>query len=147
VQQELIVQIHRTAIWPVVVTVDGNISKTTKTDFIDRDGSYIILIQDGNLERCKAEIKWLIEDQNQSFIRFWNSEARFVVTGANEFTMSQQANIFNYFSKLILYNCIVINQQHYVTETKYSRPINFSDADTGMKLAVYTWFPYQSSDL
>jgi archaellum component FlaG (FlaF/FlaG flagellin family) len=55
VQQELIAEIHRNAIWPVVVIVDGNISKTTKTNFIDRDGSYIILIEDGNLERFRAE--------------------------------------------------------------------------------------------
>jgi len=55
VQQELIVEIHRTAIWPVVVTVDGSISKTTKTDFIDRGGSYIILIPVGNLRSFVAE--------------------------------------------------------------------------------------------
>ena len=30
---------HRNSIWPVVVTVDGNISKSDKTDFIVRDGS------------------------------------------------------------------------------------------------------------
>src|SRR5215475_13179339 len=56
VQQELIAEIHRTAIWPVVVTVDGNISKPNKTDFIDRDGSYIILIPDGNWKSLKDEI-------------------------------------------------------------------------------------------
>jgi hypothetical protein len=56
VQEELIVEIHRTAIWPVVVTVDGNISETTKTDFIDGDGSYIILIPYGNLESFLAKI-------------------------------------------------------------------------------------------
>jgi len=48
VQQELIAEIHRTSIWPVDVTVDGNISIPEKSDFIDRDGSYIILIADGN---------------------------------------------------------------------------------------------------
>jgi archaellum component FlaG (FlaF/FlaG flagellin family) len=42
VQQELVEEIHRISIWPVVVIVDGNISKPYKTDFIDRDGSYII---------------------------------------------------------------------------------------------------------
>ena len=41
VQQELIAEIQRTSIWPVVVTVDGNISQYNKTDFIDGDGSYI----------------------------------------------------------------------------------------------------------
>ena len=44
VQQELIAEIHRIADWPVVVTVDGNISKPDKTDITDRDGSSIILI-------------------------------------------------------------------------------------------------------
>ena len=76
VQQELIAEIHRTAIWPVVVTVDGNISEITKTDFIDRGGSYIILIPDGNLKSFKAEIRGLAGGQNLSFTRFWNSEAR-----------------------------------------------------------------------
>ena len=47
IQQELIAEIQRSSIWPVVVTVDGNISKYYKTDFIDGDGSYIILIQMG----------------------------------------------------------------------------------------------------
>ena len=42
VQQELISEIQQTPIWSVVVTGDGNISKPDETDFIDRDGSYII---------------------------------------------------------------------------------------------------------
>ena len=42
VQQELIGKIQRTAIWPVVVIIGGNISRPDETDFIDRDGSYII---------------------------------------------------------------------------------------------------------
>jgi hypothetical protein len=28
----------------------------------------------------------------------------------------------------------------------YSRPTNVNDVDTGMKLGVYTMFPYQSSE-
>jgi hypothetical protein len=60
VQQELIAEIHRTAIWPVVVTVDGNIIKSNKTDFIDRDGSYIILIPDGNIKSIIVEILGLV---------------------------------------------------------------------------------------
>jgi len=40
-QQELIAEIHRTAMWSVVVTVDSNISMPEESDFIDRDGSYI----------------------------------------------------------------------------------------------------------
>jgi hypothetical protein len=47
VQQELIAEIHRTAIGPVIVTADGKISKAEKTDYIDTDGTYIILIPDG----------------------------------------------------------------------------------------------------
>jgi hypothetical protein len=39
VQQELIAEIHRTAIWPVVVTVYGNITKPKRTEFIDNIGS------------------------------------------------------------------------------------------------------------
>jgi hypothetical protein len=60
VQQELIAEIHRTSLWPVVVTVDGNISIPEKTDFIDKDGNYIILIPDGNIESFKAEFKGLV---------------------------------------------------------------------------------------
>jgi len=50
VQQELIAEIHRNSIWPVVVTVDGNIRKPNETDCIDRNGSYIILIPDGDIK-------------------------------------------------------------------------------------------------
>jgi hypothetical protein len=50
VQQEQIAEIHRTLVWPVVVNVGGYISIPVDTDFIDRDGSYIILIPDGNIE-------------------------------------------------------------------------------------------------
>jgi hypothetical protein len=145
VQKELIAEIHRTAIWPVVVTVDGNISKANKTDFIDRDGSYIILIPDGNFESVKGEMEGLAVDQNK-FTRFWNSEAWFVVTGKNEFSKPQQTDIFEYFSKFRIYNCIIVIQERYVKEIDNSRPINFNDMDTDMKLVVYTWFPYQSSD-
>ena len=115
-QQELIAEIHRTAIWPVVVTVDGNISKTTKTDFIDRDGSYIILIPDGNLKSFQAELKGLPVDQEFNHTGFWNSAARFVVAGKNEFTKSQQIDICDYFSKFRIYNCIIISQEHYIFE-------------------------------
>ena len=83
---------------PDIVTVDGNISKCNKTDFIDRDGTYIILIPDGDLKSFKAEIIWLPEGQKHRFKIFWNSEARFPVAGANEYSMSQQTDIFDYFS-------------------------------------------------
>jgi hypothetical protein len=143
VQQELTAEIYRSSNWPVVVTVDGNISIPEKSDFIDRDGSYIILIPDGNIKSLKSQISRLAE-QNLGYTRLWNSEARFVVAGTNEFSMSQQKDIIDYFSKIRIYNCIIISQGHDVIDKECSRPINVNDVDTGMKLGVYTWFPYQS---
>ena len=145
VQQELIAEIHRTSIWPVVVTVDGNISKTYKTDFIDRDGSYIILLQNGNFKRFEAEINGIAKD-GTIFKRLWNSETRFVVAGANKFSMSQQTDIFDYLSQLRIYNCIIVSREHFQIDKNCNSRKNVNDVDTGMKLGVYTWFPYQSSD-
>jgi len=143
VQQEFSAEIHRNFIWPVV-TVDGNISIPDKSDFIDRDGSYIILIPDGNIESFKAQINGLAEETFR-YTRLWNSEARFVVAGANEFSLSQRMEIFDRFSKIRIYNCIIVSQENYVTDKEYRRSINVNDVDAGMKLGVYTWFPYQSS--
>jgi len=78
VQRELIAEIQRTAKWPVVVTVDGNISKINKADFIGIDGSYIILTPDGNIENFVAEIEGLVLRRDK-LTRLWNSETRFVV--------------------------------------------------------------------
>ena len=88
----------------------------------------------------------LILERKVGFRGMWNSEARFVVAGANEFSMSQQIDIFDYFSLLRIYNCIIISQEHYVINKEFSRPTNVNDVDTGMKFVVYTWFPYQSSN-
>jgi hypothetical protein len=145
VQQELIAEIQRNAIWPVVVTVDGNINITEKSYFIDRDGSYIILIPDGNVKSLITEMNGLSLNQN-IFTRLWNSKARFVVAGANKYSMSQQTDIFHFFTKRRIYNCIIVSQENYATDKELSRPINVNDVDTGMKLGVYIWFPYQSSD-
>jgi len=144
VQQEIIAEIHRNPIWPVVVTVDGNISIPDKSDFIDRDGSYIILIPDGNIESFKAQINRLAQ-QAFRYTRLWNSEARFVVVGAKEFSMSRQMEIFDHFSKFRIYNCIIVSQKHDVIDEENNTPTYDNDEDTGMKLVVYTWFPYQSS--
>jgi len=95
VKQELIAEIHRTSIWPVVVAVDGNITIPEKTNFIDRDGGYIILIQDMNFTNFRIEMNRLANEQFR-YRRLWNSEARFVVAGANEFSMSQKTAIFNF---------------------------------------------------
>jgi hypothetical protein len=80
------------------------------------------------------------------FARPWNFEARFVVAGTNEFSMSQQKEIFHFLSKVRIYNCIIVNQEHYVMDIIYSSRIKVNAVGTGMKLGVYTWFPYQSSD-
>jgi hypothetical protein len=112
VQQVLIAEIRRTSIWPVVVTVDGNIRIPEISDFIDRDGSYIILIPDGNIKSLLAEIIGLTIDGTK-FTRVWNPEARFVVAEANEISVSQQTDIFDYFSK---YKCIIVSQERYVIE-------------------------------
>jgi len=55
VQQEM-PENHCTAIWPVVVAVDGNVSKRDETDLVDRDGSY------GNIKCFHAEILGLYLD-------------------------------------------------------------------------------------
>ena len=88
VHHELTAEIHRSSNWTVVVTVDGNISIPEKTDFIDRDSSYIILIPDGNIKGLKAQINRLAEQPGR-YTRLWNSEARFVVAGTNELSKSQ----------------------------------------------------------
>ena len=93
-KKELIAEFHRTLFWPVVVTVDGNINKRDKTDFIDRDGNYIILIPDRNIKGYKAEILGLAKGRRNEFTSFWNSGARFVVAGANKFSVSQEMEIF-----------------------------------------------------
>jgi len=143
VQQELIAEFQRTSIWPVVVTVDGNVSIPEKSDLINRDGSYNILIPDGNIKGFKAQINRLAEKRGR-YKRLWNSEARFVVAVVNEFEMSQQTNIINHFSKMRIYNCIIVSQGHDVLDKKYSRTENVEDVDTGMNLGVYTLFQYQS---
>ena len=114
VQQELIAEIHYTSIWPVVVNVDDNISKPYLTDFIDRDGSFIILTPHGNIKYFHAEMLGLFLDRKSKFTRIWNSESRFVVAGENEFAMSQPKEIFDYFSKLRIYNFIIVSREHYV---------------------------------
>jgi hypothetical protein len=143
VQQELIAKIYRTSIWPVVVTVEGNISKHNKADFIDREGSYIILIPDGNIKRFEAEINEIAKDGTK-FKSLWNSETRFVIAGAHEFSMLQQTDIFDYLSQFRIYNCIIVSQEHYVIDQEYSRPINVNDVDTSMKLGCKLGFHIRS---
>jgi len=146
VQQELIAEIHRTSIWPVVVNVDGNISKHNETDFNDRIGSYIILIPDGDFKRFQVEVNGLVQEGEYNFTRLWNSESRFVVAAANKFSMLQQTAIFDYFSQLRIYNCIIVSLVHDVIGIDHSKQKKANEVDRDMKLGVYTLFPYQSSD-
>jgi len=145
VQQELIAEIHRSTIWSVVVTVDVNINKPSKDNFTVIDGSYILLMQGGNVRSLKAQIYKLAIYQIK-FRRLWNSETRFVVAGTNEISVSQQRNIFHYLSMFRIYNCIIVSKVHDNIDKVYSKTIKSSYVDTSTKLGVYTWFPYQSSD-
>ena len=111
-QQELIAEIPTTALWPFVVTVNGNICIPEESDLIDRDGSCIILITDGNINIFQVEFNELAEGRNNKFIRFWNTESRFVVAGANGFPLLQHMYIFNSFSKFRIYNGIIVSQEH-----------------------------------
>jgi hypothetical protein len=142
VQQELIAEIWRTSLWPVIVAVDGNISKQNERVFIDGDSSYIILITDGSFLSLDSQLFRLIQ---YKLPRLWNSKVRFAVAGANDFSLSLQILIFDLFSIYKIYNCIIVSQEHYVIDKEYSREINVNDVDTGMKLGVYTWFPYPGS--
>jgi hypothetical protein len=145
VQQELIAEVQGTAVWSVVVTVDGNIRKQDETDFTDKYGSYIILIPDGNVNSFLADIKGLFVRQGK-LTRVWNYDARYVVAGTNKFSILQKKLIFHAFSKLRIYNCIIVSLEHDVISREYSRQETLNEVDTGMKLGVYTWFPYQSSE-
>jgi len=51
--------------WPVVVTVDGNISKPNKRDFKDGDKCYIILILGGNINGLSVEFNGLFEERDK----------------------------------------------------------------------------------
>ena len=105
----------------------------------------VILIPDGNIKGFKTEINGLVEEKH-GYTRLRNSEARFVVAGANEFSTSQQKQIFYHFSALRIYNCIIVSQGNDVTDQEYSNPKKFNEVDTGMKLGMFTWLPFQSSD-
>jgi hypothetical protein len=88
----------------------------------------------------------LIQAGENNFTRIWNFEARFVVAGANKFSILQQADIFEYFSKFRTYNCIIVSQLPDVVYNKNNKPTKVNDVDRDMKFVASTWFPYQSSD-
>jgi hypothetical protein len=57
-----------------------------------------MIISDRNIERLGVEILGLALEPENKFTKFLNSEARFVLAGENEFPVSQQIDIFDYFS-------------------------------------------------
>jgi hypothetical protein len=106
----------------------------------------MILIPNGNIKYLHAEIFALLLVRKNNSTRIWNFEARFDVVGANEFSIPQQTEIFEYLSKHRIYNSIIINKVNYVLDKELSRLKNFNHVDTCIKLVVYIWFPYQSSE-
>ena len=97
----------------------------------------VILLTDVNINSVVAEINGIVKG-GTILTRLWNSKARFVVAGANEFSMSQQKDILDSFSKLRIYNCIIVSREHYIIGKEYSSRINVNNVDTGMNLVVYT---------
>jgi len=69
VQQEMIAHFRRTSIWLFVVSVDGNINKPKTTDFLDRNGSYIIFIPDGDFKSFQFEINGLAQEGEYNYTR------------------------------------------------------------------------------
>jgi translation initiation factor IF-1 len=120
--------------------------KNDEKVFIDRDGSYIILTQNENIWNLLNEFHSLKKNRETKYRISWNFEARFVVAGANEFSMEQMQLISIFFRSVRMYNFVIVSQEHYEINNELSSTINFNDVDTGMKLGAYTWFPYQSSD-
>jgi hypothetical protein len=59
--------------------------------------------------------------------------------------MSQQMDIFDYFSKFRIYNCVILSKDYKQIDKEYNRPITVNNVNTSMKLAVHTWFPYQGA--
>ena len=73
------------------------------------------------------------------------------MAGANEYTLSQQKQLFDYLSMFRIYNCIIVSQEHDVIDkvkldNEHRTPRIVNGVDTSMKFGVYTCFPYQSSD-
>jgi hypothetical protein len=145
VQNKLTAEIHRTSLWSVVVIFDGNICKPNRTDFIDRNGSYIILMPDRDIKGFKVEINGLAEGRENEFTKIWNSEARVVVAGQMN-SQCRRKRIYLLFLKHRIYNCISISQENYVIYKEYGTIITVNDKVRGKKLKLFTLFPCQSRD-
>jgi archaellum component FlaG (FlaF/FlaG flagellin family) len=55
----VIVEIQTASNWPIVVAVNGDINIPERTNVIDRDGSYIILLPDGNITNFRTQMNRL----------------------------------------------------------------------------------------
>jgi len=75
----------------------------------------------GNL-RVLFQILWSNFRPKDEFANLWNSETRFDVCGANEYSTWQQTAILDYFPKLRIYNCIIVSQVHDILHKEFSRP-------------------------
>jgi hypothetical protein len=107
----------------------------------------VILIPDGNLKNFQAEINRLAKGKEMN-----SQVSRILKVGLLwlEQRNSQCRNKRIYLiisKKLRIYNSIIVSQKQYVINKVYSKLINVNDVDTGMKLGVYIWFPYQRSEL
>ena len=98
--KELIAEIHTTASWTVVVTVDGNINKHIKTDIIDRDHSYINT-RCGILRICVQKLKaWCRPKLIHKNLEFWSS----VCCGGSKWILDVATNGYiSYFSQNLEY--------------------------------------------
>jgi hypothetical protein len=70
-----------------------NVAKCYKPDIIYRNDSYKILTPDENLDSFKGEFIVLSQARKYFSTYICNSEARFVVAGANKFTTSKKVKI------------------------------------------------------
>jgi len=108
-----------------------------------------MLLPDGYISKCFNHFLFLqiVLNRENKFKIVWNFEARFVVATANKFSTWQKIEIFINLSVYRIYNIIIVSPEQYETNKELMRQIKVNDVDTGMKFGVYTWFPYQSSDL
>jgi hypothetical protein len=65
---------------------------------------------DRNLKSLNFEMPGLAEAGELNFTRFWNSEARFVVAVANEFSISKQTLVLYYFAHYRMYFYHILSQ-------------------------------------
>ena len=55
------------------------------------------------------------------------------MAGGDEFSMSQQLEMFDYFPKFRIYNCIIVSQEHDIISKEHSSPSKANDVGSGIK--------------